>query len=245
MTASSLTQSPEKAGKSVLPPRQALLLSLVLHALALAALADLPAARSSGAAPPKPLRVSVRVLPEAGEAQANARRPAMPPRRSKLPSKITHPALAAERAVPPAPTSSEGPSAAGSAEIRQAPGGIPQQTNVVAPTTVAVAVPQEAPAPDAAGLRQFRMALASEARRVRYYPEAARRAGLTGTVEIRVSVNTLSQRCAELAHSSGHAVLDEAALGMLRLAAERSPLPDSLRGKEFAVLLPVVFEVEE
>jgi hypothetical protein len=32
---------------------------------------------------------------------------------------------------------------------------------------------------------------------------------------------------------------------MLRAAVARTTLPESLRGREFAVLLPVVFEVED
>lgn len=125
------------------------------------------------------------------------------------------------------------------------PGGIPQPKAVEAPVSVAVAPSEEEAMLDAAGLRDFRLALASEARRVRNYPEAARRAGIVGVAEIRVSVNAVAQRHTELARSSGHAILDQAALEMLRTAAERTPLPVSLQGREFAVLLPVVFEIEE
>jgi len=228
-----------------LPPQQALLLSLVLHALVLAALADLSVSSSNGVAPAEPLRVSVRVLAEAGEAQADADRHTVPPRRSKPQHTLARPAAPAQGAVSPAPTLHEAPSPVENAASGHAPGGIPQQTNAGVPATVAMAAPAEVRGPDAAGLRQFRLSLASEARRVRNYPEAARRIGLTGTAEIRVRVDALSQRHAELARSSGHALLDEAALAMLRIAAERSPLPESLRGQEFAVLLPVVFEVEE
>ncbi|MBS3934839.1 MAG: TonB family protein, partial [Sulfuritalea sp.] len=83
------------------------------------------------------------------------------------------------------------------------------------------------------------------ARRVRNYPEAARRDGLTGTAEVRVTVDARAGRRTELSRSSGHPLLDAAALEMLRTAAARAPLPESLRGREFAVLLPVVFEVED
>lgn len=234
-----------------------MLLSLVLHALVLALLADLPVVRSSGVAPLEPLRVSVRVLPE------TSREPVNDTERHAVSHGLRRPAVVGEHvarqpegAVPPAPVFSmsaaptEAPPNASTLPSEngnawQVPGGIPQQMMQAAPVTVAIAKSDEVPAVDAAGLRQFRLALASEARRVRHYPEAARRAGFTGTAEVRVSVNALSQRYAELAHSSGHAVLDEAALDMLRIAAERSPLPESLRGKEFAVQLPVVFAVDE
>ncbi len=95
-------------------------------------------------------------------------------------------------------------------------------------------------------MRQYRLALAGEARRFRRYPDAARREGITGTAEVRVTVAAAgAARHAELAHSSGHAVLDAAALDMLRQATARALLPESLRGQDFAVLLPVVFEVEQ
>ena len=99
---------------------------------------------------------------------------------------------------------------------------------------------------DAAGLRQFRLALAGEARRLKRYPEMARREGLAGTAEVRVAVeNGGAVRRADLIRSSGHALLDSAALEMLGAAVARTSLPESLRGRSFAVLLPVVFEVED
>jgi protein TonB len=100
--------------------------------------------------------------------------------------------------------------------------------------------------PDPAGLRQFRLALAGEARRFRRYPDAARRAGLAGTAEVRVAVEAGGlNRSANIARSSGHALLDTAALEMLQQAASQVALPESLRGQRFTVLLPVVFEVAE
>ncbi|MFN4148692.1 MAG: energy transducer TonB [Rhodocyclaceae bacterium] len=222
-----------------------MLLSLMLHALALVLLTDLPAVRSAGVAPPEPLRVSVRVLPGIHESLTDADGRAISPTRRKPARAIEQAVRQPEGAVSPAPNFSAVAPPTDEGEIGQLPGGIPQPSAVVSPATVALSVQEEKQAPDAAGLRRFRLALASEARRVRVYPEAARRAALSGTAEIRVSVNVLGQRYAELARSSGHGMLDEAALGMLRIAAERCPLPESLRGQEFSVLLPVVFEVEE
>jgi TonB family protein len=69
---------------------------------------------------------------------------------------------------------------------------------------------------------------------------------LTGTAEVRVTVETgLTARRVDLSRSSGYAVLDAAAVEMLRQAVTRVELPESLRGLSFAVALPVVFEVEE
>lgn len=143
-------------------------------------------------------------------------------------------------AVPPPPTfeqSAASPSAGGFPAPRDADG----KTNVA----LAPAIPMES-GPDQAGLRQFRLSLAGEARRFRRYPESARKAGLAGTSEVRIAVEAGGMaRHTDLARSSGHEILDQAALDMLRQAAARAVLPESLRGQNFAVLLPVVFEVEE
>ncbi len=125
-------------------------------------------------------------------------------------------------------------------------GGEPAVATEAAAPSVALPSPAELGAPDAAGLRQYRLALASEARRYRRYPAAARRAGLAGTAEVRISIAASGVAAqTELTRSSGHVQLDTAAVEMLRLAAERTALPDALRHRQFAVLLPVVFEVEE
>jgi len=127
----------------------------------------------------------------------------------------------------------------------ETPGGVVSRATS-GPATVALAKEADERGANAAGLRQFRMALAVEARRFRRYPEVARRDGLAGTAEVRVTIETgLPVRRVDLSRSSGYAVLDAAALEMLRQAVTRVVLPESLRGQSFAVSLPVVFEVEE
>jgi len=100
------------------------------------------------------------------------------------------------------------------------------------------------PAIDANGLRQFRLALALEAARFRRYPAVARDAGWAGTVEVRVSfVAGGRPQPPRLERSSGFGPLDDAALDMLGRAAPRTSLPESLRGQDFSVVLPVVFDL--
>lgn len=246
LSATSLVQLPENSVKSALPLRRALLLSVSLHALALTAFSDPPVVAFSGVAPMERLQVSVRAARLAAQSDAGsvAREPPAASRRRLERSEPRREDAARQPAVSPAPTLAMDSATAPVPPLAAIPGGIPQAAPA-APVSAAVASPEETPGVDAAGLRAFRLALASEARRVRNYPEAARRAGIVGVSEIRISVDAQAQRRAELARSSGHAILDEAALGMLRIAAERSPLPASLRGREFAILLPVVFEIEE
>jgi periplasmic protein TonB len=218
-------------------PVRALVWSAGLHLLAIGLLAPHWAGESAGLAPMRVLQgrllTTASGLPEKQVAEPLSAKPRQP-----LPAAIT--TTRPQAAVLPEPTIASSPHAAASET-----GGVPAIREAVTPATVAMAADVREPAPDAAGLRQYRLALAGEARRYKRYPEAARRNGLSGVAEVRVAVESVGQeRLTELARSSGHAMLDAAALDMMRLAAARTSLPESLRGQRFAVLLPVVFEVE-
>jgi len=243
----SLSRQTKKAGEigGVLP--RAFALSLGLHALALGMLAGLPLAEPVGVPPAVPLHAHLRAAPEAvPSASAPAAVDAVPSAPISLPPRAREP-----RSLPPTGGASawDGPApgwVAAPAVVPSEPaGGIAVARAAPEPATVALASAAEPQGADAAGLRQYRLALAGEARRFRSYPETARRAGMAGTAEVRVTVGAGAARQTELARSSGHAILDTAALEMLRAAVARTTLPESLRGREFAVLLPVVFEVED
>lgn len=95
------------------------------------------------------------------------------------------------------------------------------------------------------GLRGYRLAVASQARRFKRYPAQAMEAGWTGTAEVRVDVGADGRpRPASVTKSAGHELLDRAALTMIDAGALRARVPDSLRGKAFAVALPVVFNLD-
>lgn len=106
---------------------------------------------------------------------------------------------------------------------------------------------EEAPArPDVEGIRAYRIGLAREARAYRHYPALARERGWTGTAEVRVDVSHEGQpRQVLLARSSGHDILDREAVQMMSRAAASAALPESLRGRAFAVRLPVVFDIPD
>ena len=96
------------------------------------------------------------------------------------------------------------------------------------------------------GLRGYRLALATQARRFKRYPAQAMASGWAGSVDIRVEVGSDGRpRPATVLRSSGHELLDRAALAMIDAGALRARLPDSLRGKAFAVVLPVVFNLDD
>lgn len=95
------------------------------------------------------------------------------------------------------------------------------------------------------GLRQYRQALAREARRYRQYPLLARSRGWEGTVEVRVQISGGQSPVVALARSSGHRLLDERALEMMAQAILVAVLPESLRGQSFSVPVPVQFVLGE
>jgi periplasmic protein TonB len=179
----------------------------------------------------------------------------LPPSRPPAARPRPPPVLAAAAPLP-APTAVTAPSSAEPARadpsapsVADAP--VNTATNTRGPHEGAAVLAPPVPSaaeigPDPAGLRQFRLALAGEARRFRSYPAAARRAGLAGTAEVRVVVDAGGLgRHADLVRSSGHEILDRAALDMLRRAAAQTLLPASLSGQQVAVLLPVVFALED
>ena len=75
------------------------------------------------------------------------------------------------------------------------------------------------------------------------YPAAARRRSLVGTVHLEISID-LGGRITgvELARSSFHELLDEAALDAVR-AVDRVPFPPDVRPRVLRVRLPVTFEL--
>ena len=96
------------------------------------------------------------------------------------------------------------------------------------------------------GLRGYRLAIATQARRFKRYPAQAMASGWAGSAEIRVEVDSDGRpRATTITRSSGHEALDRAALTMIEAGALRARLPESLRGKAFAVVLPVVFNLDD
>lgn len=109
-----------------------------------------------------------------------------------------------------------------------------------------VPVPPAGDPVSADGLRQYRIELASAARRFRHYPAMARSRGWEGVSEIVVSVNIgVPTPAVKLQRSSGNALLDEQAIEMLARAVAATPLPESLRNRSFTMPMPIRFSLEE
>ena len=94
-------------------------------------------------------------------------------------------------------------------------------------------------------MRQYRLSLASAARRFKRYPPLAKERGWEGTVDVALDVNALLPVPeVVLVRSSGRSVLDEQALEMMLQAARVTVMPEGLKGRDFRVLLPVKFNLD-
>ena len=94
-------------------------------------------------------------------------------------------------------------------------------------------------------LRQYRISLATSARRFKRYPPLARERGWEGTVELEVTVNSaLPMPEVALIRSSEHSVLDDQALEMMAQAGRVTAMPEGLKGRDFRFKLPIKFSLE-
>lgn len=222
--------------------KSALAVSVALHFLLLWPALSLDG-RGGGA---QTLSVALQLLPSKPPLLAANEAAAVPP----------HPPVASKRVLArempalqaPVPSSSENASPSSTVETPAHSGA--QPAGDVAATAQASGQPaagaDAGAGVDADGVRQYRVALAVEARRFKRYPARALADDLGGTVEIRVAV-AAGGRTQEVAlsHSSGHEALDDAALDMMRKAAPRTAVPELLRQRAFSVSLPVVFDAAD
>lgn len=99
---------------------------------------------------------------------------------------------------------------------------------------------------EADALNRYRMALGVEARKARRYPEASRTRGQEGTCEIFVVLSRNGGQPVVLpGKSSGSTVLDEGALVMVRIAAERTLVPQELQGRNLKIPLRIRFSLDD
>lgn len=194
-----------------------------------------------------------------GQLQARLVRPATPQTAPPMRREDVRPLLAQSapvlaapqaervvRAVPPAPTLIAEPLQASPAERPVPAAANPGPPAMAAVPAVAAPAADSGAGADADALRGYRVALAVQARRFKRYPAQAQAAGWTGTAEVRLAIERGGRTGpAELARSSGFDALDRAAVAMVDAAAQRAPVPPVLQQQAFAVLLPVVFNLEE
>jgi protein TonB len=100
------------------------------------------------------------------------------------------------------------------------------------------------PAAASDALRDYRIALGRSARAFKRYPALARERSEEGQARIRLSGGTRGVQL-ELEESSGHLLLDRAALSLLREAVRHTPLPEALLRQPFSFVLAIEYNLEK
>jgi protein TonB len=95
-------------------------------------------------------------------------------------------------------------------------------------------------------LAQYRLALIGAAKQHKRYPPRAIDLGWEGRVDVRLVVGPDGALARLLVQrSSGHDLLDRQALELMRTASALTPVPPALRDREFAVEVPVLYELKD
>lgn len=228
--------------------RAALVVSVLLHVAVLLGLPELIEAKRQ-AWFPAPLSARLVQPPPPPVAQPE-------PRKAEPAPALARPT---PRAVPvpakpnpaPAPAATESPRTE-PVIAAPAPASTPAATAIDAAPAKAEprpAGPAAAPAPafdEAATVAQYRIALMQVAGGLKTYPRIAQENNWEGRVELRLTIGAGgSITSLAVKRGTGYAVLDQAALDMLRRAQPRTPLPAGLRGREFTIEVPVVFGLKD
>ena len=97
---------------------------------------------------------------------------------------------------------------------------------------------------DAGALGTFAQGLRDKASQLGSYPAIALKRGWQGKVKVLVKFNVDgTPRHFSVKEPSGHKVLDDQALEMVRLACGDIAMPSQLNGKKFSVVVPVNFRL--
>ena len=227
---------------------QALIISLLVHAVILLRVVglspvqfDAPAAtisvmvrQESRAAPSKPVsQPAAKPLAEPAKSVLPVQRNVATPQ-LVVPEPSTSIAFAAPPAKPDQPEAVRPPQPLSPAS---SPGGsVPKAAATPAP------VREDVSADD---LRQYRLYLATAAKRFKRYPALARERGWEGSVDVALNGSSLlPEPEIVLLRSSGRTLLDEQALAMMTQAARVTTLPEGMRGRNFRIQLTMEFNLE-
>jgi len=171
--------------------------------------------------------------------------PAAPPPAAPLPTPAAPPTSPGPASVldgrSGAPDDRAGPSAQAGGSVRgdaaSAPGGGPGSPLALATPGAGGGGP--VPAEYGAYLRRFRQRVVESL----IYPLAARRQGLAGVVELHVWLEPTGRvRDVQVARSSSHGVLDDAAVETIRRLGP-VPFPDSVPRRPLLIRIPLVYEL--
>jgi protein TonB len=187
-----------------------------------------PQAPKPEAQPPKP---------QAETPKPPAAKPARAPKEKPMPAETAAPQRKPV-ASPPAPA--EQPSQAVAGPAPAAPSTAPAPADA-APPPIAPAAPS---ADDIGTIERFRLEIIAQAKRFKRYPRLAMDNNWEGRTDVRIVFGADGRRVSmTIARSSGHEALDKQALDTLSKAFV--PVPAALRGKEFTVVIPVIYSLKD
>jgi periplasmic protein TonB len=236
------------------------LLWCVLASIALHALVLLGMSRQEAPAPPSRslLVLTARLAPFAAAPQAPPQmppperaqpQPAEPAIRPALTKPLASPAPAAPKTAPAEPVkaapAATPPGPADSTAQPAAPVQARPLPQAPAATSAAETAAKSGNEADAGTLDQYRLALIVATRRYKRYPAIAMEKGWQGRVEVQMVIGANGMiASASIKTSSGHEILDNQALDMLKKGKTTVSIPVSLRGREFSIVVPVVFNLD-
>jgi protein TonB len=236
----------------------ALLASLLLHALLLAAL---PSLRELAAQMPKvPAPLIARLMqaepapPSSPPVEHARRQPAPEPRRAPppvakpvplpTPAPIATPVPQAQKPVASAALPSTPAAAVAAAPAPAAAPPAPGPVARIEPQPAAA--PAAPPGPDPGALDRYRLQLVTAAARFKRYPRSAIDNNWEGVVVVRMTIGADGRIAAlGIKESSGHEVLDRQALDMFRTAKPFVLLPPELAGREFELELRAIYSLRD
>ena len=219
--------------------------SLALHAVLLGLRAPEP--QSPPALPGVTITAHL-AEPEPEPAPPPAAAPVEPKPEAKVEKPKPRPKVERPKPAPPAPsTLSVAPAPIEPAPPSSEPAPAPPVRTVPGPVASAPAANPAPPAPDLSTLiAEYRSQFIGAAVRYKRYPLAARDNGWEGDVVVHLEVSANGELGElKLKKSSGHAVLDEQALEMFRLASPQVPLPAALRGRAFSFDVRAVYSLKD
>jgi protein TonB len=153
------------------------------------------------------------------------------------------PSSVAPKVAEPAPAPVQQQSSASAS----APASATRAPEVQAPaaSSAPATAPRAVESADTGNLDQYRVALLGAANRYKRYPAIAMEKGWQGRVDVRIVIgaNGMTQSIT-VKTSSGFEILDKTAIDMVTKAKPMTPIPVSLRGREFTVDIPVIFSLQ-
>jgi protein TonB len=224
----------------------AVLASIVLHGLILFGFSMKDGSRRATVAP-GPI-VARLVQPQAAPARPE---PAVPPRVEEPQPPAVKPVPAPKpppvaKAAPKAPAQPAVPAPAAPVPPAAEPAASPPSAAPAPAAAAQSAAPAARPGAevDADSLGRFRMQVIEAAIKFKRYPRAAMDNNWEGRADVRVTFGADGRRASiVIVRSSGHEILDKQAIDTVTKAFV--PVPPALRGKEFALDIPVIFNLKD